>query len=214
MAINTDFYGLETDWIALSSGTPDLFKTAYTYDNNVNYQGSLKAFQDSSTTNPDNVASPILDDSIIPWKINEKSDVFNQKYIYPYCYDFITTQNSVWKYQESDYTQNVNGGFRFFIQDAYYTNTGNGPNGVWSYRYSPLNTKAELYDGQYKYLFPIVGFDYSKCYIQISLLYVAKSVFDDTSTAWSATSVSTMSLKDIIDDDTKWQNNYFYGINF
>ena len=46
------------------------------------------------------------------------------------------------------------------------------------------------------------------------MLYVAKSVFDDTSTAWSAASVSTMSLKDIIDDDTKWQNNYFYGINF
>ena len=87
MAINLDFYGNENDWIALSSGTPDLFKTAYTYGNNVSYQGSLKAFQDSSVTNPDNVASPILDDSIIPWKINEKSDVFNQKYIYPYCYD-------------------------------------------------------------------------------------------------------------------------------
>lgn len=214
MSINQDFYGLEADWIAISSGTPDLFKTAYTYDNNVSYQGSLKAFQDSSVTNPDNVASPILDDSIIPWKINEKSDVFNQKYIYPYCYDFTTIQNSTWMYEVSDYTQNINGGFRFFIQDAYYTNTGNGPNGVWSYRYSPLNTKAELYEGQYKYLFPIVGFDYSKCYIQISLLYVAKSVFDDTRSSWSATSVSTMSLKDIIDDDTKWQNNYFYGINF
>lgn len=214
MSINHDFYGLESDWIAISSGTSDLFKTAYTYDNNVSYQGSLKAFQDSSVTNPDNVASPILDDSIIPWKINEKSDVFNQKYIYPYCYDFTTTQNSVWKYQESDYTQNVNGGYRFFLQDAYYTNTGNGPNGVWAYRYSPLNTKAELYEGQYKYLFPIVGFDYSKCYIQIELLYVAKSAFDDTSTAWTAASVNTMRLKDIIDDDTKWQNNYFYGINF
>lgn len=214
MSINTDFYGLETDWIALSSDTSDLFKTAYTYDNNASYQGSLKAFQDSSTTNPDNVASPILDDSIIPWKVNEKSDVFNQKYIYPYCYDFITTQNSVWKYESSDYTQNVNGGYRFFIQDAYFTNGNNGPNGAWVYRYSPLNTKAQLDKSQYKYLFPIVGFDYSKCYIQIELLYVAKSAFDDTSTAWTATSVNTMRLKDIIDDDTKWQNNYFYGINF
>ena len=214
MAINTDFYGNENDWITLSSGTPDLFKTAYTYDNNVSYQGSLKAFQDSSVTNPDNVASPILDDSIIPWKVNEKSDVFNQKYIYPYCYDFKTIQNSTWKYESSDYTQNINGGYRFFIQDAYFTNTGNGPNGVWSYRYSPLNTKAELVETQYKYLFPIVGFDYSKCYIQISLLYVAKSVFDDTSNNWTATSVNTMYLKDIIDDDTKWQNNYIYGIQY
>ena len=214
MAINTDFYGNENDWITLSSGTPDLFKTAYTYDNNVSYQGSLKAFQDSSVTNPDNVASPILDDSIIPWKINEKSDVFNQKYIYPYCYDFTTIQNSTWKYDSSDYTQNVNGGFRFFIQDACYTNNGNGPNGVWSYRYSPLNTKAEMDDAQYKYLFPIVGFDYSKCFVQIELLYVAKSAFDDTSSNWTATSVNTMSIKELIDDDVKWQNNYFYGINF
>lgn len=214
MSINQDFYGLETDWIAISSGTPDLFKTAYTYDNNVSYQGSLKAFQDSSVTNPDNVASPILDDSIIPWKVNEKSYVFNQKFIYPYCYDFISTQNSTWMYDSSDYTRNVNGGFRFFIQDAYFTNGNNGPNGAWVYRYSPLNTKAQLDEGQYKYIFPIVGFDYSKCYIQISLLYVAKSAFDDTSTAWTATSVNTMSLKDIIDDDMKWQNNYFYGINF
>ena len=214
MSINTEFYGSENDWIAISSGTPDLFKTAYTYDNNVSYQGSLKAFQDSSVTNPDNVASPILDDSIIPWKVNEKSDVFNQKYIYPYCYDFITTQNSVWMYEISDYTHNVNGGFRFFLQDASYTNRGNGPNGVWAYRYSPLNTKAELYEGEYKYLFPIVGFDYSKCYIQIELLYVDESAFDDTSTAWTAASVNKMYLKDIIDDDTKWQNNYFYGIQF
>lgn len=214
MAINEEFYGAAADWIALSRGTPDLFKTAYPYNNNTSYQGSLKAFQDSTVTNPDNVASPVLDDSIIPWKVNEKSDVFNQKYIYPYCYDFITTQNSVWKYESSDYTQNVNGGFRFFIQDAYFTNGNNGPNGAWVYRYSPLNTKAELDEGQYKYLFPIVGFDYSKCYIQIELLYVAESAFDDTSTAWTATSVNTMRLKDIIDDDTKWQNNYFYGINF
>ena len=214
MAINTDFYGNENEWITLSRDTPDLFKTAYTYDNNASYQGSLKAFQDSSVTNPDNVASPILDDSIIPWKVNEKSDVFNQKYIYPYCYDFITTQNSVWKYESSEYTQNVNGGYRFFIQDAYFTNTGYGPNGVWSYRYSPLNTKAELDKGHYEYLFPIVGFDYSKCYIQIELQYVAKSEFDDTSTTWTAASVHTMCLKDIIDDNTKWQNNYIYGINF
>ena len=214
MSINQDFYGSEADWIAISSGTPDLFKTAYTYDNNVSYQGSLKAFQDSSVTNPDNVASPILDDSIIPWKINEKSDVFNQKYIYPYCYDFTTTQNSVWMYESSEYTKNVNGGYRFFLQDAYFTNGNNGPNGAWVYRYSPLNTKAQLDEGQYKYLFPIVGFDYSKCYIQISLQYVAKSAFDDTSTAWTATSVNTMRLKDIIDDDTKWLNNYIYGILF
>lgn len=212
--INQDFYGSEDSWIALSNTTPDLFKTAYPYNNNTSYQGSLKAFQDSSVTNPDNVASPILDDSIIPWKVNEKSDVFNQKYIYPYCYDFTTTQNSVWMYEISDYTRNVNGGFRFFIQDAYFTNGNNGPNGTWVYRYSPLNTKAQLDEGQYKYIFPIVGFDYSKCYIQASLLYVAKSVFDDTSTAWTASSVNTMSLKDIIDDDTKWQNNYIYGIQY
>lgn len=214
MSINTNFYGNENDWIALSSGTPDLYKTAYTYDNNTDYQGSLKAFQDSSITNPENVASPVLDDSIIPWKINEKSDVFNHKYIYPYCIDYTNPQLSTWMYQSSDYTQNVNGGFRFFIQDAYFTNGNNGSNGVWVYRYSPLNTKAQLDESQYRRLFPIVGFDYSKCYIRISLLYVAKSVFDDTSTNWTATNVSTMSLKDIIDDDTKWLNNYFYGIQF
>lgn len=214
MSINQDFYGSEDSWIQLSRDTPDLFKTAYPYNDNASYQGSLKAFQESSITNPDNVASPILDDSIIPWKVNEKSDVFNQKYIYPYCYDFISTQNSTWMYESSEYTRNVNGGFRFFLQDAYFTNGNNGPNGAWVYRYSPLNTKAQLDEGQYKYLFPIVGFDYSKCYIQIELLYVAESAFDDTSTAWTATSVNTMRLKDIIDDDTKWQNNYFYGINF
>jgi hypothetical protein len=162
MSINTDFYGNENDWIALSNNTPDLYKTAYPYDNNVNYQGSLKAIQDSLITNPDNVASPILNDSIIPWKVNEKSDVFNHKYIYPYCTDYTNPQQSTWMYKTSDYTQNVNGGFRFFIQDAYYTNNGNGANGVWVYRYSPLNTKAQLDEGNYKYLFPIVGFDYSK----------------------------------------------------
>lgn len=132
MSINTDFYGNKNDWITLSKDTPDLFKTAYTYDNNTDYQGSLKAFQESSVTNPENVASPELDDSIIPWKINEKSDVFNQKYIYPYCTDYTNPQQSTWMYQSSDYTQNVNGGFRFFIQDAPLTNVSTGgPNGVW-----------------------------------------------------------------------------------
>lgn len=214
MPINTDFYGNENDWIALSSGTPDLFKTAYTYDNNTNYQGSIKAIQDSSITNPDNVASPVLDDSIIPWKVNEKSDVFNHKYIYPYCTDFTNTQQSTWMYQTSDYTQNVNGGFRFFIQDAYLTNNGNGANGVWVYRYSPLNTKAQLDVSQYGYLYPIVGFDYSKFYMQIELLYVEKSAFDDITKPWTTTNVKSYYIQDIINDDSKWQNNYFYGIQY
>ena len=214
MPINTDFYGSENDWLALSSGTPDLFKTAYTYDNNTNYQGSLKAIQDSSITNPDNVASPILDDSIIPWKVNEKSDVFNHKYIYPYCTDFINTQQSTWMYQASDYTQNVNGGFRFFIQDAYLTNNGNGSNGVWVYRYSPLNTKSQLDVNQYGYLYPIVGFDYSKFYMQIELLYVEKSTFDDITKPWTATNVKSYYIQDIINDNSKWENNYFYGIRY
>lgn len=214
MSINTNFYGNETDWIALSNNTPDLFKTAYTYDNNANYQGSLKAIQDSSITNPDNVASPILDDSIIPWKVNEKSDVFNQKYIYPYCTDFTNTQQSTWMYQTSDYTQNVNGGFRFFIQDAYLTNNNYGPNGVWVYRYSPLNTKAQLDTPQYANIFPIVGFDYSKFYMQIELLYVEKSAFDDITAPWTSTSPKSYYIQDIITDDSKWQNNYFYGIRY
>lgn len=217
MPINHNFYGSENDWIALSSDTPDLFKTAYTYDNNVRYQGSLKAFQESSITNPDNVASPVLDDSIIPWKVNEKSDVFNHKYIYPYCIDYTNPQQSTWMYQSSDYTQNVNGGFRFFIQDANFTNTGGpngGPNGVWTLRYSPLNTKGQLDESAYRRLFPIVGFDYSKCYVQIHLLYVAKSAFDDITTPWTAAGVNKMYIKDIINDDSKWENNYFYGIQY
>lgn len=215
MSINTDFYGNENDWIALSNDTPDLFKTAYTYDNNETYQGSLKAFQESLVTNPENVASPELDNSIIPWKINEESDVFNQKYIYPYCTDYTNPQQSTWMYQSSDYTQNVNGGFRFFIQDAYFTNVSTGgPNGVWVQRYSPLNTKGQLDEGAYGRLFPIVGFDYSKCYVQIYLLYVAKSAFDDITTSWTATGVNKMNIKDLIDDDSKWQNNYFYGIQY
>lgn len=214
MAINTDFYGNENDWIVVSRDTQDLFKTAYTYDNNTNYQGSLKAIQDSSITNPDNLASPVLDDSIIPWKVNEKSDVFNHKYIYPYCTDFINTQQSTWMYQSSDYTQNINGGFRFFIQDAYLTNNNYGANGVWVYRYSPLNTKSQLDVPQYGYLYPIVGFDYSKFYMQIELLYVEKSAFDDISTPWTATSVKSYYIQDIINDDSRWQNNYFYGIRY
>jgi hypothetical protein len=214
MSINTDFYGSENDWIALSRDTPDLFKTAYPYNNDATYQGSLKAFQESSITNPENVASPKLDDSIIPWKINEKSDVFNQKYIYPYCIDYTNPQQSTWMYQSSDYTQNVNGGFRFFIQDANTTNGNNGPNGVWVYRYSPLNTKGQLDEGLYRRLFPIVGFDYSKCYVQIFLLYVPKSAFDDITKTWTAATVDKMSIKDIIDDDSKWENNYFYGIQY
>ena len=215
MSINTDFYGNKNDWIALSKDTPDLFKTAYPYDNNESYQGSLKAFQESSVTNPENVASPELDDSIIPWKINEKSDVFNQKYIYPYCTDYTNPQQSTWMYQTSDYTQNVNGGFRFFIQDAPLTNVSTGgPNGVWVQRYSPLNTKGQLDVGAYRRLFPIVGFDYSKFYVQISLLYVEKSAFDDITKPWTTTNVSAISIKDLIDDDSKWQNNYFYGIQY
>ena len=101
---------------------------------------------------------------------------FNQKYIYPYCTEYTNPQQSTWMYQSSDYTQNVNGGFRFFIQDAPFTNSKYGPNGAWVYRYSPLNTKSQLDVDQYTYLFPIVGFDYSKCYIQIELLYVQKVI--------------------------------------
>lgn len=216
MAINTDFYGLPETWVEIGSNT-GCFKTGYTYGGNVNYTGSLKAIQDSSATNPDNVASPPLDESIIPWKVNEKSDVFNRKYIYPYSDNYTSQQVSTWSYESSQATTVHNGGFRFFLQHAVYLNTSlnYGGQGVWTNRYSPLNTKNELVENVYRSIFPIVDFDYSKMYVRCYLLYVSKATIDDISQYWSSGTTNSVPLSQLLDDNAEtWlSNNYVYGIN-
>ena len=214
MAINTDFYGLPETWLELTSNS-GCFKTGYTYGGNASYSGSLKAFQDSSATNPDNVASPPLDESIIPWKVNEKSDIFNRKYIYPYSDNYTSQQVSTWQYESSQATTVHNGGFRFFLQDSRSINNYNS-NGLWSYRYSPLNTKNEMNEGVYRIIYPIVGFDYSKICVKCTLLYVSKTVIDDSSQYWSSSTTNSVVLSQLLDENAEtWlSNNYVYGMNF
>lgn len=216
MAINTDFYGLPETWVEIGSNT-GCFKTGYNYGGNVNYTGSLKAIQDSSVTNPDNVASPPLDPSIIPWKINTASDVFNRKYIYPYSDNYTSQQVSTWSYESSQATTVHNGGFRFFLQQAPYLNgsLNYGGVGVWTNRYSPLNTKNELVENVYRSIFPIVDFDYSKMYVRCYLLYVSKTTIDDSSQYWSSNTTNSVSLSQLLDENAEiWlSNNYVYGLN-
>ena len=214
MAINTDFYGLPETWIEVSAGS-GCYKTGYTYDNNANYTGSFKALQESSTTNPDNIASPPLDESIIPWKVNEKSDVFNRKYIYPYSDNYTSQQVSTWQYESSQATTVHNGGFRFFLEDYYYINNYSS-NGLWSYRYSPLNLKSELYTNVYRLACPLVKFDYSKMYVRCDLLYVSKTTIDDSSQYWSSGTTKSVPLSQLLDENAEtWlADKYIYGMNF
>ena len=195
MAINTDFYGLETDWITVSNARYDVKKAAWTDSaTSSSAYGSLDTLVRSPIYNPDNLATVPLDSSIIPWKVGENSKVFQRKYCEisfpnhtsgtPVIADFFN-QSATYKESDENAIKNVNG-YRFF--PAYYTvvNTAGGRyiDNPWDVRYAPYNYKNEFLNGTsgtgpYKDIYPVVSFDYSRTVATVQAALIPKANLDD-----------------------------------
>lgn len=195
MSINTDFYGLEADWITVSNARYDVKKAAWTDSATAAAAyGSLDTLVRSPIYNPDNLATVPLDSSIIPWKVGENSKIFQRKYCElsfpnhtsstPVIADYFN-QSATYKESDENAIKNVNG-FRFF--PAYYivvdTSGGRYIDNPWDVRYSPYNYKNEFLNGTtgtapYKSIYPIVSFDYSKTVATVEAALIPKVNLDD-----------------------------------
>lgn len=241
MSINTDFYGNENDWIAISNDRFNVKKPAWTNSATASTAyGSLDTLVRSPLYNPDNKATVPLDSSIIPWKVNENSKVFRRKYCElsfpnrggsdpPAIIDYFN-QSANYKESENFAIKNLNG-FRFFV--AYYTVNDNSQQYIenaWVRRYSPYNYKNEFLDGTsgtqpYKNIFPLVSFDYSRTVATVEVALIPKIYLDNSVSISSDASINKYydnrtpdynatykSLSALTDDDLT--NNYLVGFLF
>lgn len=170
MGINTDFY-TNPHSFAPSRTFPDIKIADWTYTGAM--EGSIGAL-----TMQKSELGIELDPSIIPWKINERSDVMRRQYAYGQQ-DF---SNNPW----SAYTQVHNGikrGYRFILggQGDWSTtdNPPNVPNGVpiWNSRHTnwtDLTTYSTTGFDYEKYLVPFVDFNYQNTIAYYKIAYVEK----------------------------------------
>lgn len=194
--INQDFYGLQANWINIGNARYELKKPAWTDSATAAAAyGSLDTLVRSPIYNSENMATVPLDNSIVPWKVNENSKVFRRKYCElsfpnhasdpPAIADYFD-QSANYKESEENAIKNVNG-YRFFL--AYYTvNDTAGTRYIenpWDVRYSPYNYKNEFLNGTsgthpYKNIFPIVSFNYSKSVTIVKAALIPKTYLDDS----------------------------------
>ena len=193
--INQDFYGLQANWINIGNARYELKKPAWTDSATATAAyGSLDTLVRSPIYNSENMATVPLDNSIVPWKVNENSKVFRRKYCElsfpnhasdpPVIADYFD-QAANYKESEENAIKNVNG-YRFFL--AYYTVHDNSQRYIensWDVRYSPYNYKNEFLNGTsgtapYKNIFPIVSFNYSKSITTVEAALIPKTYLDDS----------------------------------
>lgn len=187
MQINTDFYGLKTNWKSPSSNCPELKTSSITDTDNTlstsqrtDAEGSVHAFSYNSETNPGGLATVPLDPSICPWGIGSGSDAFSQKYVYPSIIGGTGVTNFQFKVRTSPYyAEHDNRCYRFFLSSCRTLQTiiGNA-DGVWDTRYAELSLRTEL-DYHYIYQRPILEFDYSKVFVVAYVLHMPKRYIDD-----------------------------------
>ena len=204
-AINQQFYGAEKDWITVTSAKYNIKKPAWTDSSASAAYGSLDTLVRSPLYNKDNKATVPLDDSIVPWKVNEKSKVFRRKYCElsfpntggsdpPKIADYFD-QSANYKESKNFAIKNVNG-YRFFA--AYYTVNDNESQfleNAWVKRYSPYNYKGEFLNGTsgtspYKNIYPIVSFDYSRTVATATAALIPKDYLDNSASISSDPSVN------------------------
>lgn len=204
-AINQQFYGAEKDWINVVHAKYNVKKPAWTDSSASAAYGSLDTLVRSPLYNKDNKATVPLDDSIVPWKVNEKSKVFRRKYCElsfpnaggsdpPQIADYFN-QSANYKESENFAIKNING-YRFFA--AYYTVHDNEIQyleNAWVKRYSPYNYKGEFLNGTsgtspYKNIFPIVSFDYSSTVATVTAALIPKTYLDNSASISSDPSIN------------------------
>ena len=204
-AINQQFYGAEEDWINAVNAKYKVKKPAWTDSSASAAYGSLDTLVRSPLYNKDNKATVPLDDSIVPWKVNEKSKVFRRKYCElsfpntggsdPPSWSDYFDQSANYKESENFAIKNVNG-YRFFA--AYYTVNDNESQyleNAWVKRYSPYNYKGEFLNGTsgtspYKNIYPIVSFDYSSTVATVEAALIPKDYLDNSASISSDPSIN------------------------
>lgn len=194
MAINTDFYGLQENWIDVQNARYELKKPAWTDSAlSTNSFGTLDTLVRSHIYNPDNLATVPLDSTIVPWKINKNSKICNRHYCevsFPNHVSGEATiqdyfgQNASYKESEKSAYKDVNG-YRFFLAyTATLDNNSQYSQGAWTRRYSPYNYKNEFLNGTsgldpYKTnLYPIIQFNYKKTVVSCGVRLIPKQYID------------------------------------
>lgn len=171
MGINTDFYTNPHSWVP-SISFPDIKIADWTYTGAM--EGSIGAL-----TMQKSELGIELDPSIIPWKINERSDVMRRQYAYGQQ-DF---SHNPW----SSYTQvheGIKRGYRFILGGQGTWSTSSAPSNVpgakpiWNSRHdhwTDLSTYSTTGFNYEKYLIPFVDFNYRQTIAYYTICYVGKS---------------------------------------
>lgn len=171
MSINTDFYTNPHSWVP-SISFPDIKIADWTYTGAM--EGSIGAL-----TMQKGELGIELDPSIIPWKINERSDVMRRQYAYgqqDYSHDPWSSYTQVHK--------GIKRGFRFILGGQGDWSVSSAPSNVpaakpiWNSRHehwTDLATYAATGFSYEKYLIPFLDFNYHQTIAYYTICYVSKS---------------------------------------
>lgn len=203
MIINTDFYGTESEQIAIDSRRTALKTPKWTsHGESGVYDGSLYALNKHYNQNPSS-GTVNLDPSIIPWCINSDSVIFNRKYAFPYTNseynggtqstptdnDYSILASRDWKCDSADAIVKSSNGYQFMIVG--YSSIGTSdidldapphspPRNTYNQRYSPYDFASQFLDySESKRTRLICGFDYSDTVTTAKIACVDKEKYEN-----------------------------------
>lgn len=203
MQINTDFYGTDSEQIAIDSRRTALKTPKWTkHDESGVYDGSLYALNKFYNQNASS-GTVNLDPSIIPWCINSESVILNRKYALPYTdseynggtqstptdNDYSILASRDWFCDSEDAIVKSSNGYQFMIVG--YSNIGTSdidldsspyspPRNTYNQRYSPYDFASQFLDySQSKRTRLICAFDYSDTVTTAKIACVNKEKYTD-----------------------------------
>ena len=235
MQINTEFYGTESEQIAIDSYRTAIKTPKWTsHGESGVYDGSLYALNKYYNNNASS-GTVNLDASIIPWCINSESVILNRKYAFPYTNsdynggtqstptdnDYSILASRDWKCASDEAIVKSANGFQFMIVGYSSISTSDidldsppysPPRNTYNQRYSPYDFASQFLDySQSKRTRLICAFDYSDTVTTARVACVNKekytNLFNDDDEYKFKSSSYPFKLGDITFYDIKDINN-------
>ena len=203
MQINTEFYGTDTEQIAIDSRRTALKTPKWaSHGESGVYDGSLYALNKYYNQNASS-GTVNLDPSIIPWCINSESVILNRKYAFPYTNsvynggtqstptdnDYSILASRDWKCSSDEAIVKSANGYQFMLVG--YSSIGTSdidldsppqspPRNTYNQRYSPYDFASQFLDySQSKRTRLICAFDYSDTVTTARIACVDKEKYDN-----------------------------------
>ena len=203
MQINTEFYGTDSEQIAIDSRRTALKTPKWTrHGESGVYDGSLYALNKFYNQNASS-GTVNLDPSIIPWCINSESVILNRKYAFPYTNsdynggtqstptdnDYSILASRDWFCDSEDAIVKSANGYQFMIVG--YSNIGTNdidsdnppdspPRNTYNQRYSPFDFASQFLDtADSKRTRIICAFDYSDTVTTAKIACVNKDKYEN-----------------------------------